>query len=52
MKEKIDKKGLYLPWPEKRKEIKIVLGDERLIAEAWNLSEDEVFYYIMLIATY
>jgi hypothetical protein len=52
LKEKIDKKGLYLPWSEKKKEIKKVSGDERLIAEAWNLSEDEMFYYIMLIATY
>lgn len=48
----IDAKGLYLRWSRRRKEEKRILGDENIIARAWDLSEDEVFYYIMLIGTY
>jgi hypothetical protein len=48
----IDAKALYLRWSQRKKEEKRILGDENLIARAWDLCEDEVFYYIMLIGTY
>ena len=47
-----EEKILSIPWVEKRKEIEGVLGNEEVIAEAWELDEDLIFYYLILLATY
>ena len=52
-------KKLYVPWSEKREEVKEALGldDEQtqddaqlLRAQAWDRTEDQVFIFIMTIA--
>jgi hypothetical protein len=54
-----DGKNLYLPWSEKREEIKDDLGPdedqaqeegEKLRGQAWDRTEDQIFIFIMTIA--
>ena len=47
-----ERNPLFIPWSEKRKEIEEILGDEELLAKAWELDEEFIFYFLMLLATY
>lgn len=43
---------LAVSWEEKRKEYPQIVGDESILAQAWNLGEDLLFFYVMFLASF
>lgn len=41
---------LRVSWEEKKKELPEFTGDEKLLAQAWEMGEDFVFLYIMYLS--
>ena len=41
-----------IPWSEKRKEFQGALANEAMIAQAWDINEDLIFFFLMWLGTY
>ncbi|WP_161486072.1 hypothetical protein [Desulfotomaculum copahuensis] len=48
----MEQTALSVPWLEKRKEYANIAGDEEIIARAWDLGEDLIFFFVMWLATF
>lgn len=47
-----EKEQLYIPWEEKKKEFAALAGDENIIAQAWTINENLVFFFMWWLGTY
>ncbi len=41
-----------IPWAEKRQEFGSIIANEDLIAQAWDMNENLLFFYLMWLGTY
>lgn len=41
-----------IPWAEKRKEFGSIIANEQLIAQAWDMNENLLFFFLMWLGTY
>lgn len=41
-----------IPWSEKRKELPPGLANEPMIAQAWDMNEELIFFFLMWLGTY
>jgi hypothetical protein len=47
-----EKVEFTIPWSEKREEFGTISADEEMIARAWEMNEDLVFFFLMWLGTY
>jgi hypothetical protein len=41
-----------IPWAEKRQEFDHTMANEEMIAQAWDMHEDLIFFFLMWLGTY
>ena len=41
-----------VPWEEKRKELGVIVANEEMIAQTWDVGEDLLFFFLMWLGTY
>jgi hypothetical protein len=41
-----------IPWAEKRQEFGEIIANEEMIAQAWDVNENLIFFFLMWLGTY
>ena len=41
-----------IPWAEKRQEFGSIIANEQMIAQAWDMNENLLFFFLMWLGTY
>jgi hypothetical protein len=41
-----------IPWSEKRLEFGEIIANEEMIAQAWDMNENLIFFFLMWLGTY
>jgi hypothetical protein len=41
-----------IPWAEKRQEFGEIIANEEMIAQAWDMNENLIFFFLMWLGTY
>ena len=41
-----------IPWAEKRQEFGEITANEEMIAQAWDMNEELIFFFLMWLGTY
>ncbi len=41
-----------VPWADKRKEFGSIITNEQMIAQAWDMNENLLFFFLMWLGTY